>query len=121
MQSEHISEIILFQDVGVSLSTYCRCFDANTGIFLELIEVTGSMSAACRAMHMSYTKGWNMINNLESVLRIKLLKCNVGGSSGGGSSLTDEGMDFLRKYQEASSRIKESARNTFDELFAKYI
>lgn len=97
----------LRMDLKLSIGTDELFLDSNMAVFLELISVTGSMSAACQAMHMSYTKGWNMINKLEEKMKIKVLHRNVGGREGGGSMLTPEGFYILQNYNKMTEELSE--------------
>lgn len=86
--------------------------------FLELIQVTGSMLCACQCMHMSYSKGWKMINELERQLGYPVLIRNQGGDRGGGSTLTREGQSFLSRFQSMQEEILRSAQACFHRYFS---
>lgn len=95
----------LRMDLKLSIGTDELCLDSNMVTFLELISITGSMSAACQAMHMSYTKGWRMIDKVEDKLGVKVLQRNAGGREGGGSMLTPEGFYILQNYNKIMQKI----------------
>jgi tungstate transport system substrate-binding protein len=65
---------------------------------LETIEREGSISKAASDMKISYRYAWGLINDTEEFLGIKLLDKKVGGSEGGGASLTKEGREMLDHY-----------------------
>lgn len=98
---------------------------AKDGIFfgpgkarlMEYIEKTGSMQEACLEMGLSYSKGARMIKAAEKQLGFKLLERRIGGSGGGGSRLTDEGMDLLKKYRQLTLRVQKDADQAFEEIF----
>ena len=98
---------------------------AKDGIFfgpgkarlMEYIEKTGSMQEACLEMGLSYSKGARMIKAAEKQLGFKLLERRIGGSGGGGSRLTDEGRDLLKKYRQLTLRVQEDADRAFEEIF----
>lgn len=98
---------------------------AKDGIFfgpgkarlMEYIEKTGSMQEACLEMGLSYSKGARMIKAAEKQLGFKLLERRIGGSGGGGSRLTDEGMDLLKKYRQLTLRVQKDADRAFEEIF----
>lgn len=98
---------------------------AKDGIFfgpgkarlMEYIEKTGSMQEACLEMGLSYSKGARMIKSAEKQLGFKLLERRIGGSGGGGSRLTDEGMDLLKKYRQLTLRVQKDADRAFEEIF----
>lgn len=92
-------------------------FGAGPAKFLRLVGVTGSMNAACKAMYMSYSKGWKLINRVERELGYKVLERNAGGGGGGGSELTEEGERFLRCYTEMENDLEAAARQIFLKYF----
>ena len=106
----------LRMELKLNIGTDELFLDSNMAVFLELIAATGSMSAACQAMHMSYTKGWRMINKLEEKISIKVLQRNVGGREGGGSMLTLEGYRILQNYNRMIQELDVIGR----QLFMKY-
>lgn len=58
-----------------------------------------------------------MIKAAEKQLGFKLLERRIGGSGGGGSRLTDEGMDLLKKYRQLTLRVQKDADRAFEEIF----
>ena len=52
---------------------------------LKGIASTGSLSASCRQMGMSYSKAWHVIHRLERHLGLSLVVRRVGGAKGGGT------------------------------------
>ena len=68
---------------------------------LEQIEVTGSISAAARAMGMSYKAAWDSIDAMNNLADEPLLIRQVGGRHGGGTRLTEYGRRVIRQYRAA--------------------
>ena len=58
---------------------------------LELIAETGSISAAARAMEMSYRRAWLLIDDLKAVFGEAVVETAAGGAKGGGAHLTRRG------------------------------
>lgn len=108
-------------DIQVCLQAETSFFDLRSAQFLELIQATGSMLNACQCMHMSYSKGWTMINEMERQLGWPVLIRNQGGSSGGGSSLTEQGIDLLRAYREMQADITAYSQSAFQRCFQGFI
>ena len=54
---------------------------------LEAIEATGSISAAGRAMTMSYRRAWLLVDNLNRMFREPLVEAAPGGAKGGGAQI----------------------------------
>src|SRR5919108_2663065 len=55
---------------------------------LELIDETGSISAAGRAMAMSYRRAWLLVESLNTSFRERVVDAQPGGRHGGGARLT---------------------------------
>ena len=78
---------------------------------LRGIEESGSLRAAAINMGMSYTKALKLISNAETELGFKFTTRVVGGKSGGGSCLTDEGKKWLDRYEKyRDACLKENER-----------
>lgn len=102
-------------------------FERNEGFFgpemsqfLGLIDHTGSMQTACRQMHMSYTKGWNLLKEAERQLGFPLLVTRSGGAEGGFSQLTPKAADMLERYRNMEQRLREESVRFFREYFPEY-
>jgi molybdate transport system regulatory protein len=86
-------------------------FDTNGAIgpgkarLLELIEETGSISAAGRKMRMSYRRAWDLIDELNQTFKAPLVATRAGGKRGGGASLTPLGSEVVKHYRAIVSRI----------------
>ncbi len=66
---------------------------------LEGIERTGSLRAAAQEMQMAYTKALHLLKHAEETLGFPLTERTIGGKGGGGSRLTAEARDFVKKYK----------------------
>jgi molybdate transport system regulatory protein len=66
---------------------------------LELIEATGSISAAGRAMAMSYRRAWLLVESLNTSFREPVVAAQSGGRHGGGAQLTAFGRDLVACYR----------------------
>jgi molybdate transport system regulatory protein len=66
---------------------------------LELIDETGSISAAGRAMAMSYRRAWLLVESLNAGFREPVVEAQPGGRHGGGARLTPFGHDLIRRYR----------------------
>ncbi len=83
---------------------------------LKGIEEHGSLSNAAKAMGMSYSQAHNLIKNIEEKLGFSLLARKVGGSGGGGSELTQEAHDLMKKYLEFHNECE----IILEEIFQKH-
>ncbi len=77
---------------------------------------TGSLSTAAREMGMSYSQAHTLIKKLEEKLGFPLLISKVGGTGGGGSSLTREAEILMDKYRGFSDECK----RTLEDIFARH-
>jgi molybdate transport system regulatory protein len=71
---------------------------------LELINETGSISAAGRALAMSYRQAWLLIDELNRMFREPAVVAQSGGGGGGGAMVTETGNDIIRLYREMERR-----------------
>ncbi|KQU50937.1 hypothetical protein ASG72_14045 [Bosea sp. Leaf344] len=76
---------------------------------LEAIEDTGSISAAGRAMGMSYRRAWLLIDSLNGMFRQPLVEAASGGAKGGGAALTPLGREVVAHYRAIEARIASAA------------
>jgi molybdate transport system regulatory protein len=67
---------------------------------LEHLRDTGSISAAGRAMDMSYRRAWLLIDTLNQAFREPVVTTKLGGKAGGGAALTPFGEELVRNYRE---------------------
>ena len=66
---------------------------------LEAIAREGSISAAGRAMGMSYRRAWDLVNGLHRLLGAPAVETATGGSGGGGAVLTEAGLALVEDYR----------------------
>ena len=70
---------------------------------LRLIGETGSISEAARQAHVSYKAAWQAIDTLSNLSGVALLSRTVGGTGGGGATLTEAGQELLRVAQHLAA------------------
>ncbi len=75
---------------------------------MELIGKTGSISAAGKAMGMSYKRAWTLVETLNGIFREPLVASSRGGASGGGARLTETGQEVLAQYRRLEARVEEA-------------
>jgi molybdate transport system regulatory protein len=66
---------------------------------LEEIARHGSISAAGRALRMSYRRAWELVEDLNRHLGTPVVAAVTGGSGGGGARLTAEGAALVAAYR----------------------
>ncbi len=110
---------ILHPFVRISIEKEALFFNSKTKLLLLLIRETQSVRDACRHIALSYSKAWNMLNDLEQELGYEVVERKHGGSRGGKTYLTKEGIEFLEKYQQFEQSVRQYAKDEFDRLFRK--
>jgi molybdate transport system regulatory protein len=66
---------------------------------LEAIGRTGSISAAGRALRMSYRRAWELVEDLNRHFGAAVVATAAGGSGGGGARLTPAGEAIVAEYR----------------------
>lgn len=79
---------------------------------IERIGKTGSISAAARAMRMSYRRAWQLVEALNHDFREPVVTTAIGGMRGGGARVTPFGAQLVRQFRSMES--KASAAITAD-------
>jgi molybdate transport system regulatory protein len=67
---------------------------------LENIRTCGSISAAGRAMDMSYKRAWDLVDEINRICRQAAVERQTGGKNGGGAILTPFGMSLVARYRK---------------------
>lgn len=67
---------------------------------LELIDETGSISAAARAMNMSYRRAWLLVDDLNHIFKGEVVTTRPGGGVRSGAQLTAFGRRLAQRYRE---------------------
>ena len=74
---------------------------------IERIAQTGSISAAARAMGMSYRRAWQLVEALNSDFAEPVITTATGGRRGGGAQVTAFGRRLAEHYR--AMEVKASA------------
>jgi molybdate transport system regulatory protein len=89
--------------------------DADTRIghgkvaLLEKIDETGSISAAGRALDMTYRRAWELVDHLNKAFGRPLVAGQTGGAGGGGAKLTDLGREVVIRYRALQAATEAAA------------
>lgn len=83
---------------------------------LQLIDDLGSISAAGRAMKMSYRRAWLLIGEINASFGTPLVEKTSGGVGGGGASLTSVGQRVLKCLDEIDLAVNQAVTKTLSEL-----
>ncbi len=79
---------------------------------LEAIRDHGSISAAARAVGLSYKAAWEAINAMNNLFALPLVVASPGGRSGGGATLTPAGLQVIAAF----SFVQPELNRFFDSL-----
>jgi molybdate transport system regulatory protein len=63
------------------------------------IGKTGSISAAARAMGMSYRRAWQLVEALNKAYREPVIATAIGGRRGGGARVTAFGRRLVTRFR----------------------
>ncbi|MEH2479631.1 molybdate transport system regulatory protein [Nitrobacteraceae bacterium AZCC 2146] len=77
---------------------------------LENIHATGSISAAGRAMEMSYKRAWDLVDELNTICGQAAVERQTGGKNGGGAMLTPFGLSLVERYRKIERAATTAAR-----------
>ncbi len=73
---------------------------------LEAIAREGSISAAGRAMGMSYRRAWLLVDTMNRCFRNPLVETHPGGGQQAGAKLTAEGEMALAAYRALAAQVE---------------
>lgn len=68
-------------------------------MLLEHIRETGSISAAGRAMDMSYRRAWLLVSALNRMFTQDAVESQRGGKQGGGAVVTPFGEELILRFR----------------------
>jgi molybdate transport system regulatory protein len=77
---------------------------------LESIQTCGSISAAGRAMDMSYKRAWDLVDEINRICRQAAVERQTGGKNGGGAILTPFGISLVERYRKIERASASAAR-----------
>ena len=83
---------------------------------LRAIDRTGSMNKAAKELGMSYRTLWGKIHDTQARLGFRLIETSVRGARGG-SQLTAESRELLKRFERWHDRMVKSADKLFAEVF----
>jgi len=84
---------------------------------LRQVAVHRSISAAARAMDMSYKRAWQLIDAMNRDFGV-VVSTTTGGAGGGGASLTATGRALVSAYEALERRLNHAADREIADLVA---
>jgi molybdate transport system regulatory protein len=95
--------------IRVDLASGARIGPGKVAL-LEAIGRTGSISAAGRALRMSYRRAWELVEDLNIHLGVPVVSTAAGGSGGGGARLTEAGQAIVTGYRALEAAAADTAK-----------
>lgn len=83
---------------------------------LEEIGASGSISAAGRALGMSYRRAWMLVDALNQTFRDPVVETRGGGVGGGGASLTPFGASLVTDYRAMEQEARTALARRLNRL-----
>ena len=91
-------------------------FGPGRADLLQAIADLGSISAAGRRMGMSYRRAWSLVEAMNSGFKAPLVDSSRGGASGGGATLTEDGLAVLRHFRKLETILTEAGAAEIEAL-----
>lgn len=92
----------------IKIQLYCAreiAMGPGKADLLDAIRERGSISAAGRAMNMSYRRAWLLVDVMNRCWREPLVETAPGSSRGGGARVTPFGETVLGHYRAMQSQL----------------
>jgi molybdate transport system regulatory protein len=83
---------------------------------LKAIDQTGSISAAARALGMSYRRAWLLVDTMNQSFKTPVVETLTGGQKGGGARVTETGHEVLQRYLEMEAKAAASVKKDLAEF-----
>ena len=76
---------------------------------LEAIGTAGSITAAAKALGMSYRRAWLLVDTMNRCFARPVVEAEAGGKRGGGTRLTPLGAEVVQRYRAAEAKAGKAA------------
>lgn len=99
------------QSLKIVIRLYCGkeiAMGPGKADLLDAIRGYGSISAAGRAMDMSYRRAWLLVDAMNRCWREPVVVTVPGSAHGGGARITEFGEKILALYRALQSRVNGS-------------
>lgn len=88
---------------------------------LDAIAKEGSISAAGRALGMSYRRSWLLVDTMNRCWAKPLVETTAGGGKGKGARLTPLGLEVLKSYRALEASLIQASDEPLKALTAKLL
>jgi molybdate transport system regulatory protein len=93
-----------------------RAFGPGKADLLERIASEGSISKAAKAMDMSYSRAWQLVDAMNKDFKKPLVELSTGGKKGGGAVLTKTGQEVLSLFRKMEQQLIAQTDTFFTEF-----
>ncbi|WBO24024.1 winged helix-turn-helix domain-containing protein [Sphingomonas abietis] len=112
-------------DAMLKLKAQIMCGDEiamgpGKALLLEAIAEEGSITAAAKAIGMSYRRAWLLVDAMNRCWAEPVVDTAAGGAKGGGTRLTVAGETILSAYRALDAKLAAAARSEA-EAFARLL
>jgi len=83
---------------------------------LEAIRDHGSLTAAAKALGISYRRAWTMLDEMGRALKYPAVASATGGTHGGGSLLTAVGEEIVERYRRIEATAARACADDIEAL-----
>ncbi len=84
------------------------------------VRELGSLRAAAIQMGMAYTKATKIIHRAEEELGFPLTQRKIGGTKGGGSTLTPGAEELMKRYEACKEACHRAVEAIYDDCFSSF-
>lgn len=84
---------------------------------LKAVNETGSISGAANQMGIPYRTAWQKIHEMETRLKVKLVKTQTGGRQGGGATLTPFALEQVERFLRFSAEVEQAVHTAYQAHF----
>src|SRR3954470_19093370 len=76
---------------------------------LEAIARTGSITAAAKALGMSYRRAWLLVDTINRNFKTPVVDAGAGGTHGGGAAITPVGAQVIERYRRIEATAEKAS------------
>lgn len=113
--SKSVAQLLPSLSVRIDLDSDSRIGPGKIQL-LEQIASCGSISAAGRAMDMSYKRAWDLVDEINRICGQAAVVRQTGGKHGGGAELTPFGASLVERYRRIERAAVVAARKDLASL-----
>lgn len=83
---------------------------------LEAVAREGSITAAAKALGMSYRRAWLLVDTMNRNFRSPVVEAGAGGAQGGGAALTPLGAEVVQRYRRIEAMAEKAVATQMHKL-----